>query len=154
MKKILLPNSLPTLYFSMLLAIGLLSACSSDDDGNPFVGEWQLIEVRYKDSGEIAYPTGKDEDANWYNYAKFLPDFEYKAFRDSIEIRNELIRYCYDADILTFKFVARGVYYSEKYEFSEKGTLLKLSEYETNEVPGINPRRRTISIYKKVSNHE
>ena len=32
MKKILLPSSLPTLYFSMLLAIGLLSACSNDDE--------------------------------------------------------------------------------------------------------------------------
>ena len=150
MKKILLPSSLPTLYFSMLLAIGLLSACSSEEDSNPFVGEWQLIEARYIDSGEIAYPTGKDEDANWYNYVKFLPNLEYKAFRDSIAIQHELIKYCYDADIITLTFVARGVYYSEKYEFSEKGTLLKLSEYETNEVPGINPRRRTISIYKKV----
>ncbi len=34
MKKILLPSSLPTLYFSMLLAIGLLSACSNDGENN------------------------------------------------------------------------------------------------------------------------
>ena len=48
------------LFLSMLLAMGLASACSSDEE-NPFVGEWQLVEVRYIDSGKIVYPSDKND---------------------------------------------------------------------------------------------
>ena len=59
------------LFLSMLLAMGLSSACSSDEE-NPFVGEWQLQEVRYIDSGKIVYPSDENDGTIWFDHIIFF----------------------------------------------------------------------------------
>ena len=150
MKKILLPNSLPTLYFSMLLAIGLLSACSSDDDGNPFVGEWQLMEARAAESGKIIYPSDKSSGTSWFNYIKFLPNLGYEQYLEGMPIKDSpIMTYHYNKDVLTVQIEHWG-YYSYKYSFSEKGNQLSLTDHISDINPGFNPQPVSVRIFKKI----
>lgn len=139
-------------YFSMLLAIGLLSACSSDDDDNPFVGEWQLIEVREVDSGEIIYPSDKDEDLVRIERIKFLSNSDFSAFwRGKLEEDVQSMTYQYDKDVLTVQIEHWG-YYSYKYDFSENCDLLRLTSLDTNIPPGFSSSDSPLvtSTYKKM----
>ena len=138
-------------YFSMLLAIGLLSACSSDDD-NPFVGEWQLIEVREVDSGEIIYPSDKDEDLVRIERIKFLSNSDFSAFlMGNLEEHVQSMTYQYDKDVLTVQIEHWG-YYSYKYDFSENCDLLRLTSLDTNIPPGFSSSDSPLvtSTYKKM----
>ena len=138
-------------YFSMLLAIGLLSACSSDDD-NPFVGEWQLIEVREVDSGEIIYPSDKDEDLVRIERIKFLSNSDFSAFwMGKLEEDVQSMTYQYDKDVLTVQIEHWG-YYSYKYDFSENCDLLRLTSLDTNIPPGFSSSDSPLvtSTYKKM----
>ncbi len=133
------------LFFSMLLAIGLASACSSDEE-NPFVGEWELVEIRNVMGGEITYPTDEDDGAIRIDHVKFLPNFEYKMYSSS---RPELdfppMTYSYDNDFLTLTDHLGDSRY--KYEISENGNVLRLTDRKT---PGDLPRPKTISTYKRI----
>ena len=133
------------LFFSMLLAMGLTSACSSDEE-NPFVGEWQLVEARYVDSGEIAYPSGEEDGTIRIDHVKFQPNFEYIMYSSN---RPELdfppMTYSYDDDFLTLTDHLGDSRY--KYEISENGNVLRLTDRKT---PGDLPRPKTISTYKRI----
>lgn len=138
------------LFLSMLLAMGLSSACSSDEE-NPFVGEWQLVEARYVDSGEIAYPPDKDDGLHFVNTIKFMSNLECKSSGRITTIEEwPSMMYSYDGDVLTVKYVDSELYYSYKYEFLEKGILLKLTDYKSNKNPGIYPRQRLICTLIKI----
>ena len=132
------------LFFSILLTIGLSSACSSDDE-NPFVGEWQLVEIRNVAGGEITYPTDEEDGTIRIDHVKFLPNFEYIMYSSN---RQELdfppMTYSYDDDFLTLTDHLGD--YRYKYEVTENGNILKLINY-TN--PGIYTYPRAISTYKR-----
>ena len=139
------------LYFSMLLAIGLLSACSDDDD-NPFVGEWQLIEVREVDSGEIIYPSDKDEGLVRIERIEFLSNLNFSAFwKDKLEEDVLSMTYHYNENVLTVQIEHWG-YYSYKYDFSENCNLLRLTSFDTNIPPGFSSSNSPLvtSTYKKI----
>ena len=125
------------LFFSMLLAIGLSIACSSDEE-NPFVGEWQLVEARYVDSGEIAYPSGEEDGTIRIDHVKFQPNFR-------PELDFPPMTYSYDNDFLTLTDHLGDSRY--KYEISENGNVLRLTDRKT---PGDLPRPKTISTYKRI----
>ena len=132
------------LFLSMLLAMGLASACSSDEE-NPFVGEWQLVEIRNVAGGEITYPTDEEDGSIRIDHVKFLPNFEYIMYSSN---RPELdfppMTYSYDDDFLTLEDHLGD--YRYKYEVTENGNILKLINY-TN--PGIYTYPRAISTYKR-----
>ncbi len=115
------------LFFSMLLAMGLSSACSSDEE-NPFVGEWQLVEIRNVAGGEITYPTDEEDGTIRIDHVKFLPNFEYIMYSSN---RPELdfppMAYSYDDNFLTLEDHLGD--YGYKYEVSENGNILKRSNY-------------------------
>ena len=133
------------LFLSMLLAMGLSSACSSDEE-NPFVGEWQLVEIRNVAGGEITYPTDEEDGSIRIDHVKFLPNFEYIMYSSN---RPELdfppITYSYDDDFLTLTDHLGDSRY--KYEISENGNVLRLTDRKT---PGDLPRPKTTSTYKRI----
>ena len=137
------------LFFSILLTMGLSSACSSDEE-NPFVGEWQLVEARYVDSGEIAYPSGEEDGIIRIDHVKFQPNFEYIMYSSN---RPELdfppMTYSYDKGVLTLKLVYSG-YYSYKYEISDNRNLLKIIPFMSDMDPGIVPHATTMRTYKRI----
>ena len=138
MKKILF-------IFSMLLAMGLTSACSSDDE-NPFVGEWQLVEVLNDNSGGL-YPV---DDVLEGEIIKFMPNFEFEISSETTSIEDlPPNTYSYDANILTIKYWNSGLYRSYKYSFSEKRSLLQLTDYKTNMDPDFAPVPRKIYTFKR-----
>ena len=138
MKKILF-------IFSMLLAMGLTSACSTDDE-NPFVGEWQLEEIRNVMGGEITYPTDEDDGSIRIDHVKFLPNFEYIRYSSSRpELDFPAMTYSYDNDILTLK--NDWGYYLSKYRFIENGKILILINYSA---PGFVTPPMTISTFKRI----
>ena len=141
MKKILF-------IFSMLLAIGLTSACSSDDE-NPFVGEWQLVEIRDAESGEITYPTDEDDGTIWFDSIIFFPNLEYEQYLEGLPMKDSpIMTYHYNEDVLTVLIEHWG-YYSYKYSFSEKGNQLRLTDHISDINPGINPHPALVRIFKK-----
>ena len=146
MKKILLPSSFPTLYFSMLLAIGLLSACSNDDDDNPFVGEWQLIEVRDIEDGEILYPSA-EANSIWMHHLILQPNLEYIMYvSNRPEEAFSPRKYSYDDNYLTLEYKPWGDS-RYKYEISENGNIVRLTDYH---MAGDFPEPKKISTYKKM----
>jgi len=137
------------LFLSMLLAMGLSSACSSDEE-NPFVGEWQLVEIRNVAGGEITYPTDEDDGAIRIDYIKFLPNFEFKAFGKDMPTEDfPPMTYSYDKGVLTLKLVYSG-YYSYKYEISDNRNLLKIIPFMSDMDPGIVPYATTMRTYKRI----
>ena len=137
------------LFLSMLLAMGLSSACSSDEE-NPFVGEWQLVEVRYIDSGKIVYPSDENDGTIWFDHIIFFPNYEYKNYCEDMPMEDfPAMTYSYDHDILTVKLVESG-YYSYKYEIYEKGNLLRLIPFVSDMNPGVVPQPVAIRTFKKI----
>ena len=137
------------LFLSMLLAMGLSSACSSDEE-NPFVGEWQLQEVRYIDSGKIVYPSDENDGTIWFDHIIFFPNYEYKKYCEDMPMEDfPAMTYHYNKDVLTVQIEHWG-YYSYKYSFSEKGNQLSLTDHISDMNPGVVPQPVAIRTFKKI----
>lgn len=91
----------------LLLSVGLFSACSSDDDGNPFIGKWKLMMI--EDGDSITICSGDNKIIAFY-FSGYLEGFEQKA------------TYNYDDQFLYYNF-SIGSKLTFNYSFDENHIL-------------------------------
>jgi len=101
------------LFLVGLLSLTMLTSCSEDEDNNPFVGKWQLVNI---EDGEIVIDPGTVK----------VNQFIYFQKNGNLKYGDGKATYRYDGQNLVFHFSSYNGSKNYSYSFSDDNNTLIL----------------------------